>query len=242
MTKDSIPGRPRASLRLLHGLALALALCACSTVAPPSPRGGNPADDWHPVALPGKRSTAYQREYKDGRMALAARADASASMWRRHMERAGDKLGEAEFSWWVQALPVDGDVSVAEQGDAAARVMFAFGGDTSRLSPRNQMLFDLAHALTGERPPFATLMYVWDAEAPVGSVIHDPRSDRIRKIVVESGSAGLRQWRHYRRDLGADFRLAFGEAPGALQAMAVMTDGDNTRSQLATWYGDIHLH
>jgi hypothetical protein len=27
-----------------------------------------------------------------------------------------------------------------------------------------------------------------------------------------------------------------------LQAMALMTDGDNTRSQLATWYGDITLH
>jgi Protein of unknown function (DUF3047) len=85
-------------------------------------------------------------------------------------------------------------------------------------------------------------MYVWDAKAPVGSVIVHPRSDRIRKIVVESGTAGLRKWRSYRRNLAADYRLAFGEAPGPLQAMAVMTDGDNTQSQLSTWYGDITLY
>ena len=104
------------------------------------------------------------------------------------------------------------------------------------------MHFDLAEALTGEPPPFATLVYVWDARAPVGSVIVNPRSDRIRKIVVESGTSGLRQWRSYRRNLVADFQLAFGEAPGNLQAMAMMTDGDNTQSQLATWYGEISLH
>jgi hypothetical protein len=73
-------------------------------------------------------------------------------------------------------------------------------------------------------------------------VIVHPRTDRIRKIVVESGTSNLRTWRSYRRNLAADFRLAFGEAPGALEAMAMMTDGDNTQSQLVTWYGEITLH
>lgn len=218
-------------------LALTGALAAACAVAPPAPE----PDDWHSVPLPGKRLTEYRSEYKDGHPALAARADASASMWRRHVVRAGAELGGVEFSWWVQAVPGHADVSRAESSDAAARVMFAFAGDTGRLSARNQMLFDLAHALTGEAPPFATLVYVWDAQAALGTVIVHPRSDRVRKIVVESGSAGLGQWRRYRRNLAADYRLAFGEAPGALQSMAVMTDGDNTQSQLSTWYGEIKL-
>lgn len=198
--------------------------------------------EWYAVRLPGKLPTQYQRELKEGRSALAAHADGSASMWRRKAVRAPEALGDVEFSWWVHALPNDGDVSQAGRDDASARVMFAFAGDASRLSTRNQMLFDLARTLSGEAPPFATLMYVWDARAPVGSVIVNPRSDRIRKIVVESGTSGLRQWRSYRRNLSEDFHRAFGEAPGALQAMAVMTDGDNTQSQLTTWYGDIALH
>jgi Protein of unknown function (DUF3047) len=169
----------------------------------------------------------------------ADRADGAA--WHA-VARPPEAVGAVEFSWWVQAVPARGDVSDVDHEDAAARVVFAFAGDTRRLSARNQMQFDLAHALTGELPPFATLMYVWDARLPVGSVIVNPRSDRIRKIVVESGESGLRRWRNYRRHLGEDFRLAFGETPGALEAMAVMTDGDNTGSALETWYGEITLH
>ncbi|MES2959831.1 MAG: DUF3047 domain-containing protein [Pseudomonadota bacterium] len=230
---------------------VALSACAVPTLAPVEEPGGVPvaavvplaeATEWHAVHFPGKRATEYRHEQKEGRIAVAARADRSASMWRRNVVRSADRLGEVEFSWWVQAMPNNADVSQAEFADAPARVMFAFAGDTRRLSARNQMLFDLAHVLSGEPLPFATLIYVWDAKAPVGSVIVNPRSDRIRKIVVESGTTGLRQWRSYRRNLAADFRLAFGEAPGSLQAMAVMTDGDNTQSQLATWYGEITLH
>ena len=43
------------------------------------------------------------------------------------------------------------------------------------------------------------------------------------------------------RNLAADFRLALGEASGALQVMAPMTDGDNTESQLDPWYFEITL-
>jgi hypothetical protein len=75
----------------------------------------------------------------------------------------------------------------------------------------------------------------------VGSVVVHPRSDRVRKIVVESGRAHLRRWRHYKRSLAADYKLAFGEAPGPLLAVAVMTDGDNTRSRLLTRYRDIRV-
>jgi hypothetical protein len=218
------------------GFALALGGCATPPVAPALP------SEWAAVLLPGKRATEYRSERKDGRLAVAAIAGGSASMWRRPALRAAEAIGEVEFSWWVQAIPNQADVSRADRDDAAARVIFSFDGDLARLSARNQMLFDLARTLTGEAPPFATLMYVWDANAPVGSVIMHPRTDRIRKIVVESGTGGLRTWRSYRRDLLADYRLAFGEAPGALQALALMTDGDNTQSQLATWYGDIVLH
>ena len=40
------------------------------------------------------------------------------------------------------------------------------------------------------------------------------RTDRIHKIVLESGAA-LGQWRNYERDVLADYRRAFGEDPGA---------------------------
>ena len=161
-------------------------------------------------------------------------------MWRRLVKRSS--VGEVSFSWWVQNLVELGDVADPTREDAPARVLFAFQGDVSRLPARTRALFDLAEALTGERPPYATLMYVWDARAPVGTVIINPRSDRVRKIVVDSGPAQLRQWRDHRRDLAADFRRAFGEDPGELAAVAVMTDSDNTASRAKSWYGPIDLH
>lgn len=214
-------------------------LAGCATG--PEPVQVGDATEWHDVALPGKAKTSYRWERQEGRDEILARADASASIFRRRLHRPAETLREVEFGWWTQALPEGADLSEPGKTDAAARVMFAFDGDAERLSPRNRLLFDLARTLSGETPPYATLVYVWDATAPVGSVIVHPRNDRVRKIVVESGHGALRQWRRYRRSLVDDYRLAFGEAPGPLQAVAVMTDGDNTRSRLTTRYSDIEF-
>ena len=42
--------------------------------------------------------------------------------------------------------------------------------------------------------PFATLMYVWDGEAPVGSVFQYNRSSRVRYLVVENGPERTGRW------------------------------------------------
>ena len=218
-------------------VAAALAVAGCAS----APQAADP-HDWHDVLLPGKELTRYAWDNKDGRPAIAAVSERSASMWRRRVARDPATLGQVSFSWWVQDLVENASVADAAREDAPARVLFAFQGDVSRLPMRTRAMFDLAEALTGERPPFATLMYVWDATAPVGTVIINPRSDRIRKIVVDSGPAQLRRWREHRRDLVADYRLAFGEAPGALSAIALMTDSDNTSSRAQSWYGPVDLH
>lgn len=206
------------------------------TQAPGPDRAG-----WEPVLLPGKRATLYAQELKDGRPAWSARSDASASMFRKRLLVPADQVGQVEFSWWVDRLVPGADLSEAGQGDSPARVVFAFDGDHSRLSMKNRMLFELAGGLGGESPPFATLMYVWANDATPESVIVNPRIDRVRKIVMESGPRHLKQWRTYRRDLAADYRRAFGEEPGPLIGVAYMTDSDNMNASARTWYGDIHL-
>ena len=84
-------------------------------------------------------------------------------------------------------------------------------------------------------------MYVWSNNDAPGAVVVNPRTDRIRKVVVESGPAQIGHWREYRRDIRADFVRAFGEEPGPLRAVALMTDTDNTRSRLRAWYGPMTL-
>jgi Protein of unknown function (DUF3047) len=103
------------------------------------------------------------------------------------------------------------------------------------------MLSELSLLMTGEELPYATLMYVWCNKRSPGSVIINPRTDRIRKMVVESGSKNLNQWMDYERNIKADFERAFGEAPGALLGIALMTDTDNTRSQARAYYGPVSI-
>jgi hypothetical protein len=217
------------------GASLAL-LTACTTAPPPA----IDSTEWHAVAIPGKSATRYRWVQKDGRGAWGAESEKSASMWRKRLAPAAAPQ-HVSFSWWVQDVVPGGHVAEVDREDAAARVLLAFTGDVQKLPSRTRMMFDLAEALTGEKPPYATLMYVWDATAPVGSVIVNPRSDRIRKIVVDSGTTHLRQWRQHRRDLVADFRLAFGEDPGALSSVALMSDSDNTRASARSWFGDIRF-
>jgi hypothetical protein len=150
-------------------------------------------------------------------------------------------LGQLQFAWRVDHLMPEADMAERDRDDSPVRLILAFEGDRSRFSAKNAMLSDLTEALTGEPLPYATLMYVWSNQAPVGSVIVNPRTDRVRKWVLESGPAHVQQWRQYQRDVRADFEKAFGEAPGALVGMAIMTDSDNTRSHVRAWYGDIRL-
>jgi len=82
---------------------------------------------------------------------------------------------------------------------------------------------------------------VWCNKRKPGTVITNPRTDRIRKLVVESGAGHLNQWLEYERDIRADYERAFGEAPGALVGIAIMTDTDNTRSTAKAWYGPVRL-
>jgi hypothetical protein len=45
----------------------------------------------------------------------------------------------------------------------------------------------------------------------------------------------------YERDVRADFELVFGEAPGPLIGIGIMTDSDNTKSVAQAFYGPISL-
>jgi hypothetical protein len=202
------------------------------------------ASAWQYRHFPGKQPTQFAYQPLDGRVAIRARSLKSASMLRRQLRLQPDPdgaLGLISFSWKVPMLIAGADMAQREADDAPVRLVLAFDGDRNNFSAKNALLSELSQALTGEPMPFATLMYVWDAERAPGTVIINPRTDRIRKLVVESGNAHLGQWRNYQRDVAADYRLAFGDAPGALVGLALMTDTDNTGTHAEAWYGPVTL-
>jgi len=199
------------------------------------------ASGWHHLAFPGKAPTKFSYSRKDGRDAIAVLADSSASMLRRKVRIEPADLGSVRFSWKVPELIAGADMTLRDADDSPVRIVLVFEGDRSRLSARDAMLSELARMLMGEEMPYATLMYVWSNRRPPGSLITSPRTERIRKLVVESGAKKLNRWLDYERDIRADYERAFGEAPGALIGIGIMSDSDNTRTTVRAWYGPVRL-
>lgn len=198
-------------------------------------------DGWQAHAFPGKKAVEFHPVQKDGRAALVATAVSAASMIKHRVQVEPSELGRLRFSWKVPALIADADMAQRDADDSPVRIVLAFEGDRSRFSAADAMLSELAQALTGEPMPYATLMYVWCNKRTPGTVLNSPRTSRIRKIVLESGPDRLNRWLDYERDIRADYVRAFGEAPGRLVGVAIMTDTDNTRSRATAWYGPVRL-
>jgi hypothetical protein len=222
---------------------LGAVLAACSTT-------GNYLDEtsqtgnlhrWTVFNLPGKHKTEFTLLRESERDVIRAVSKSSASMLKQKRRVEPQDLSNLHFSWKTNALIDVADMADRDTEDAVVRVILSFEGDRSKFSSKNRMLSELSHVLTGEEMPYATLMYVWSNKHPTNDVIINPRTDRIRKIVVESGSSNLGKWLDYERDIRADFIKAFGEEPGALTGIALMTDTDNTQSKATAWYGPISL-
>ena len=119
------------------------------------------------------------------------------------------------------------------------RLVVSFAGDIDKLDIRDRMFFDNVRLLTGQQMPYATLMYIWENRAPREAVIDNRHTSRIKMIVAESGRDRLGQWQEVTRDIIEDYRRAFGEEPGQITAIGIMTDTDNTGDNVHAWYGDI---
>lgn len=60
-------------------------------------------------------------------------------------------------------------------------------------------------------------------------------------IVVNAGKDDLGRWQRHHRDLSKDYRAAFNEMPGKIIGLGLLTDTDNTKTQVDAIYGDIEL-
>ena len=237
-------------------VAWPIALAACATAVPPpadtaqaglqrsaralfqTPASGG---QWQVFRLPGKVAEPFEPVTAQGRAALQVHAHSSVSILRQRFDPPLPLVQTLSFAWAIDALPEGANLQDAGAADAPVRILLAFEGDRSTWTARTYRLSELSRLLTGEPLPYATLSYVWSRDHPPETVLHNPRTDRIRKLVVDSGTAHLGQWREHRRDVRADFIRAFGEAPGPLVAVALMTDTDNTASSLRAWYGPLAL-
>jgi hypothetical protein len=206
-----------------------------------NPAGGLP-HGWEPlVLLRTKKSTQYRLVRKDNTTVLHAQADQSSSGLMQRVSVDPFAQPWVHWNWKAADLIKTADNTQRVTEDSPVRIILGFDGDKDTLPFADQVLFDTAKLLAGQEFPYATLMYIWENNLPVGTVIRSSHSSRIRMIVAERGADGIGQWRSFARNIVDDFERAFGEKPGKLIGVGVLTDTDNTGERVEAWYGDIRI-
>ncbi|MDC8773012.1 DUF3047 domain-containing protein [Roseateles albus] len=217
---------------------------AQGTAIAENPQGADAKDEWTHVPINDRKPrTQYEFDRDDGQAAIRARAERSASLLMK--PASGIELARTPlvaWRWLVLQSPQEADIADAGREDAAARLVFVFDGDRSRLPWTDRAVMAAADRL-GSRPmPFATLMYVTSSLYPVGSVLPNPYTRRVRMLVVDAQKSNTpASWQSFRRDLVADYTQAFGEAPGPLIAWGLMSDSDNTGGRAEAVYAPVRF-
>ena len=190
---------------------------------------------------PFKKNTVYRLESYQGKTVLSANSKTSASglAVKLRPRQASNLL--LQWEWKALNSIVNADNADGYADDAPLRILVAFDGNKSKLPLKEKMTFEMANLISGQEMPYATLMYIWSGKSPVDTIITNTHTSRIKMIVVDSGWDNLGQWHKHQRDLAADYKRAYGEAPGEVIGIALLTDTDNTKSETRAFYGDIEL-
>ena len=131
------------------------------------------------------------------------------------------------------------DMTRKSGDDYAARLYVFFDRKLEQMSFGERMLYRIGHSRYGDQLPTAALCYVWDNRQPIGTMRDNAYTGFVKMIVVSSGKAQQGHWLQVQRDVGADYRHAFGAAPPPINGIAVSVDTDNTGESTVTYFGDI---
>lgn len=204
-------------------------------------RPGRVGRPWEPYFIVrGDHPTAYRVVELEGAAVLEAVAEEGGSALHRKIRIDPHRHPLIEWRWRVPPREPDASpFSEAARASAMARVSIAFHGDSQKLDLADRAHLRLAKALTPNGLPYATLVYVWLYNVPAGTVLLSPYSDRVRLLVVESGGERIGRWVNVRRNVLEDYRRAFGEDPGDIVAVGLMTDSGDDGSARRAFYGDI---
>jgi hypothetical protein len=205
--------------------------------------GADAKGGWEQFAImKGQTATNYQLVEQEGVVVIQADSTEGGSGLSRKLHIDPRRNPIIEWRWRVPRDSGQGGAAGPSSVSPPVRLSLAFDGDPAKLDFDDRTKLRMAKALTVSGLPYASLLYVWQHRRPVNSVYASPHTERVKHIVVESGEQRLDQWVSVRRNVLEDYKRAFGEEPGNIVAVGIMTDfGDNNRPRRA-FYGDITFH
>ncbi|HRF61367.1 MAG TPA: DUF3047 domain-containing protein [Candidatus Competibacter sp.] len=176
--------------------------------------------DWQTKSFKG--DTRYTFDDKSGQRALFADSQGTASGLYREIRVDLNRTPWLNWSWRVDKVLNGVDERSKAGDDYPARVYVVVSGGAAFWKTRS-------------------LVYVWSSNQPVGTAWNNAFTANARVMALRSGTKDAGRWVSEKRDIRADFRQLFGEDIEAIDAVALMTDTDNSGQSATAWYGDIYF-
>ncbi len=167
-------------------------------------------------------NTRYQIVDTERGKALHARAQKSASGMFKKVRIDLTRTPWLHWSWRVDETFSGNDERSKGGDDYPARVYVVVDGG---------MFFWRTRAVN----------YVWSSNQPVGTSWPNAFTGNAMMLAVRSGSTDTGRWVRERRNVREDLKRLFGEDITHIDAVAVMTDSDNTGQAASAYYGDIYF-
>jgi len=195
-------------------------------------------DLWQALSFRGKKATDYRLYEIDGKVVIKAESDRSASGLIRRVDIDPQEYPILQWSWRVENILEEGDVTEKSGDDYPARIYVTFDYDISNLSWWNRTRLRAIRTFYGDVPTRA-INYLWESKADIETIVPNPYTDLVMMIVVESGEVNLGTWVDHERNIYEDYIEIYGEEPPGINSIAVMTDTDDTGESAIAYYGDI---
>jgi hypothetical protein len=176
--------------------------------------------DWQPQSFKGE--TRYSFDDRSGRKALFADSQGTASGLYREIRVDLSRTPWLNWSWRVDRVLKGVDERSQSGDDYPARVYVAVSGGAAFWKTRS-------------------LVYVWSSRQPVSATWDNAFTRNAQVMALRSGIKDAGDWVSEKRNIRDDFRQLFGEDLDYIDAVALMTDTDNSGQRATAWYGDLYF-
>jgi hypothetical protein len=85
------------------------------------------------------------------------------------------------------------------------------------------------------------IKYVWSASLPIGTTTESPYNSKTKIVVLRNQGSPLGTWVCEKVNVYEDYKRLFGDEPGHVQAIGLMSDSDNTESIAQADYKEISI-
>lgn len=202
-------------------LCFAAALAADSLRVPVGEFSQGRLEGWETKVFHGE--TRYKLTELDGNTVLRAESHGTASGLVRKLRVDLEKTPYLHWSWRAENTLGNLDERSKAGDDYPARLYVVISGGLVFWRTRS-------------------LNYVWASAAPMGSDWPNAfAGESVRMLALRSGTAEVGRWHEETRNVRDDLRRYFKEDIRQIDAVALMTDTDNSGRQAVAYYGDIHF-